>query len=47
MIINLNENIIKKLTKTEYEIVKFINNNQKIQIFTALKYNTCCIFMLK
>ena len=30
MIINLNENIIKKLTKTEYEIVKFINNNQKI-----------------
>ena len=29
MIINLNENIIKKLTKTEYEIVKFINNNQK------------------
>ena len=30
MIINLIENIIKKLTKTEYEIVKFINNNQKI-----------------
>ena len=36
MIINLNENIIKKKKKTEYEIVKFINNNQK-SISIALK----------
>lgn len=29
MIIELNQDIIKNLTKTEYEIVKFINNNQE------------------
>ncbi|WP_455542740.1 MurR/RpiR family transcriptional regulator [Intestinibacter sp.] len=29
MIIELNQEIIQKLTKTEFEIVKFINNNEK------------------